>query len=99
MSSENLQVFFQSAYELSMANGQHAFFLVHTHHQPNPNVFADLIGQGNDTSQEMLATLESTFILVAETFQHPAPTVTSQVNQTDMQVSQNKRLFYLSISQ
>ena len=66
MSSENLQVFLQSAYDLSLTSGQHAFFLVHTHHQLNPDVFTDLIGQGNQTSEEMISAMEALFILVPD---------------------------------
>ena len=75
MSSENLQVFLQSAYDLSLTSGQHAFFLIHTHHQLNPDVFTDLIGPGNQTSEEMISAMEALFILVSESSSFSKTTV------------------------
>ena len=69
MNPENLPALLQSAYELSLTNGQHAFFLVHTHHQVNPVVFDNLIGRKKETSQEMLSAMEAFFLLVSESSQ------------------------------
>ena len=75
MSSENLQVFLPSAYDLSLTSGQHAFFLVHTHHQLNPDVFTDMIGRGNQTSEEMISAMEALFILVSDSSSFSKTTV------------------------
>ena len=75
MSSEHLQVFLQSAYDLSLTSGEHVFFLVHTHHQLNPDVFTYLIGRGNQTSGEMISAMEALFVLVSDSSSYSKATI------------------------
>ncbi len=69
MSPENIQTFLQSASELSLTNGQHAFFILHTHAQLNPDVFLNLIGsQDNTTEDDITVAMEAVFLLVAQPY-------------------------------
>ncbi len=65
LSVKTLDVFLQSAHELSMTDGRHAFFLVHTHYELDPDEVKNLIGQDNETSAILSSAMEAVFLLVS----------------------------------